>query len=145
MFAFLGATAQTQKEKTPPPGEWFASYAPTMEEKTASDFLGIGRALQSTYYSWRNTRNCTTAMSITFQSKLGKKPEYRRSIKRLSFDLSIKSKNNKQILYKNYIVHFKTPLNDGETAPSPYFNLEQDICGIDLEDCVIETRAKWAD
>ncbi|GAA4071427.1 hypothetical protein GCM10022389_15830 [Flavobacterium cheonanense] len=82
------------------------------------------RLVDDTYHQWKwNEDGCFNKWSVTFENKT------KQSITSITFRLVIKEKESGVVRYKKtHTVNYS--LNAYETAPSPYFNLTQELCGL---------------
>ena len=85
--------------------------------------------IDDTYHQWKwNEEGCFDKWSVTFENKTQK------TITSVTFRLIIKEKETDVVRYKK--TH-KVDLNllSYEIAPSPYFNLSHELCGLEnIED-----------
>ena len=80
--------------------------------------------VNATYHQWKwNDDECFTKWSVTFENKT------KQTITSVTFRLVIEEMETGTIRYKKtHTVNIT--LNPFETAPSPYFNLSQELCGL---------------
>ena len=80
--------------------------------------------VDDTYHQWKwNEDGCFNKWSITFENKT------QQTITSVTFRLVIEEKESGVVRYKKTHTVNLT-LNANETAPSPYFNLSQELCGL---------------
>ena len=85
--------------------------------------------VDDTYHQWKwNKDFCINKWSVSFENKTKK------TITSLTFRLVIKEIESGLVRYKKtHTVNIS--INANETVPSPYFNLSQELCGLeDIED-----------
>jgi hypothetical protein len=80
--------------------------------------------VNSTYHQWKwNEDDCLNKWSVTFENKT------KNTITSITFMLVIEDKESGVVRYKKtHTVNFT--LNAYEAAPSPYFSLSQELCGL---------------